>query len=66
MSAQGKRLNALEGATTARRLVVATVPPGATLQSVTEAAGFDLQPSDMVVIINKPEGCPGSVRVCGA
>lgn len=59
------RLAKLE-ATTSSRTVVATVPHGATFMDVAVAAGFDPLPTDTVVIINKPEGCPaGSLRVNG-
>lgn len=49
-----------------KRVVVITVPDGGTAEQVAEANGFALQPSDLVVAINKPGGCAaGTVRLCG-
>lgn len=46
-----------------RRLLVATVPPGGTVEAVAEANDFPLLGDDIVVVIKKPDGCPaGTIR----
>ena len=46
-----------------RRLLVATVPPGVTVEEVAEANEFPLMDDDVVVVIKKPDGCPaGTIR----
>jgi hypothetical protein len=57
MKALAARLNRLEDRQPCR-MVVATVPPGLSLEAVAEAQGFKLWPSDLLVTVNKPEGCP--------
>lgn len=49
----------------ARRLLIATVPPGMSAEKVAEANGFPLLDDDIIVVINKPEGCAaGTIRRC--
>lgn len=46
-----------------RRLLIATVPSGRTVEDVAEANGFPLLGDDVVVVIQKPDGCPaGTMR----
>lgn len=65
MRALDNRLARLEGGQLAR-LVVASVAPGSSLEAVAEAQGFALRPSDLLVSVMKPEGCPaGQIRAYG-
>lgn len=65
MRALAARMMRLEGRQPVR-LVVATVAPGSSLEAVAEGQGFPLRPSDLLVTVNKPAGCPaGTIAAYG-
>jgi hypothetical protein len=51
------RIAALEGQASGSRMIVAKLPESGDVDALLLSVGIDLRPTDLLVRINRPEGC---------